>query len=202
MDLTYTSYDLHCTHPFGISRSVHDIYTVVYLYLEHEGILGRGEAASSARYGENSERILARLQQVIRLPATMGSPPEMEGQLLSQLGGIKSLEAAFSMAILDWWTQKLGQPLHQYFDVDPNGTPVTSFTIALGELSLLEQKIEEASPYKILKVKLGTDHDREIIKAIRALTDKPIRVDANEGWDVPYGGRDVPLAGRAKRRIC
>jgi L-alanine-DL-glutamate epimerase-like enolase superfamily enzyme len=185
MDLSYTTYDIHCTHPFGISRSVHDYYTVVFIYIEHEGILGRGEAAPSARYGENSERILTCLQQGIQLPPTMNSPQEMEAQIFPHLQGIKSLEAAFSMALLDWWTQKQGQPLYQYFDADPVKTPVTSFTIALGDPALLEQKIEEAAPYKILKVKLGTDHDQEIINSIRALTDKPIRVDANEGWDFP-----------------
>ncbi|MFQ6606248.1 MAG: dipeptide epimerase [Fidelibacterota bacterium] len=185
MDLTFTTYDIHCTHPFGISRSVNDYYTVVYIYLEHEGIMGRGEAAPSARYGENSEQIVACLENGISLPPDMASPQEMEAQLFPQLKDIKALKAAFSIALLDWWTQKKGQPLYDYFETDPRITPVTSFTIALGDLSLLEQKIEEAAPYKILKVKLGTDHDREIIDSIRALTDKPIRVDANEGWDFP-----------------
>jgi len=185
MDLSYTTYDIQCTYPFGISRSVHDYYTVVYIYLEHDGILGRGEAAPSARYGENSERILTCLKQGIKIPTNMGSVPEMEAQIFPQLEGIKSLEAAFSMALLDWWTQKRGQPLYDYFGIDPVKTPATSFTISLGDPSLLAQKIEEAAPYKILKVKLGTDRDREIIHSIRALTDKPIRVDANEGWDFP-----------------
>ena len=40
----------------------------------------------------------------------------------------------------------------------------------------------EASPYKILKVKVGVPHDKATIETIRSMTDRPICVDANEGW--------------------
>jgi L-alanine-DL-glutamate epimerase-like enolase superfamily enzyme len=33
-----------------------------------------------------------------------------------------------------------------------------------------------------LKIKVGKENDEEIIGAVRSVTDKPIRVDANEGW--------------------
>ena len=62
--------------------------------------------------------------------------------------------------------------------------PKTSFTIAIGDMAEIPEKISEADPYDILKVKLGTpDHDKQIMIKIRELTDKLIRVDANEGWD-------------------
>ncbi len=46
----------------------------------------------------------------------------------------------------------------------------------------MQQKVRAASQYPIFKIKLGTTRDREIINAIRQVTDKPLRVDANEGW--------------------
>ena len=46
----------------------------------------------------------------------------------------------------------------------------------------MRQKVAEAEPYPILKIKMGFDGDLEALEAIRRATDKPIRVDANEGW--------------------
>jgi len=47
---------------------------------------------------------------------------------------------------------------------------------------VVRQKTLAAAPYKILKVKLGRDTDRELITTIRQVTDQPLTVDANQGW--------------------
>ena len=112
------------------------------------------------------------------------SPDKFEANVLPQCNGIKAMEMAFSMAYLDWWTQKEGMAMKNFFGSDDKKGPQTSFTIAIGNINLIPQKVKEAEPYNILKVKLGTDHDYEIINAIRAETDKVIRVDANEGWNL------------------
>src|SRR5208282_1600564 len=90
--------------------------------------------------------------------------------------------AAIEMALLDWVGQKLNVPLYRLFGLNAGRTPATSFTIGLDTPEVMQQKTREAGPYHIIKVKLGRPNDREIIKALRAVTDKPIRVDANEGW--------------------
>src|SRR5207253_2539067 len=59
----------------------------------------------------------------------------------------------------------------------------TSFTLGIDNLDTIRQKAIEASSWPILKVKLGTTDDRAIVQTIREVTpDKPLRVDANEGW--------------------
>ena len=41
----------------------------------------------------------------------------------------------------------------------------------------------EAEPYPVLKVKLGSDHDEDIVRVVReAAPDKVLRVDANAAW--------------------
>ncbi len=186
MQLTYSAYKLNCIHPFGISRSTHDYYDVVYISLKGEGFTGRGEAAPSARYEESAASILSCLKAGLKVPEVMADPISFTNILIGQCRGIKALEAALSMAIMDWWCQFREIPVYKYFGADPDKTPLTSFTISLGDRKLLSQKIEEAGPYSILKVKLGQGikKDKEIITAIRAETDKLIRVDANEGWDL------------------
>ena len=189
MQFHFETYRIECTHPFGISRSSHDYYDIVYVYLEHNGLLGRGEAAPSGRYNESTNRILSQLQTGIDIPDSMEDPMVFSNQISSQCDNVKSLEVAFSMATLDLWCQMQQEPLYKYFNADPNNTPLTSYTISIGEMELIPQKVEEATPYQIIKVKLGVgiEHDKSIIREIRKETDKVIRVDANEGWDIETG---------------
>jgi L-alanine-DL-glutamate epimerase-like enolase superfamily enzyme len=93
------------------------------------------------------------------------------------------------MAILDWWCQREGISLYEYFGANPEKMPKTSFTISIGDMDLIPEKVAEAVPYHILKIKLGMGEkkDKAIMNAIRAETDTLIRVDANEGWDLETG---------------
>ena len=189
MDFHFETYRIECTHPFGISRSSHSYYDIVFIYLEFDGLVGRGEAAPSNRYNESTERILQVLDNGIVVPDNIYDIDSFCTQLSDQCENIKALEAAFSMAALDLWCQINKKPLYSYFNADPDQTPQTSFTISIGDMDLLPQKIKEADPYNILKVKLGTDliKDKSIIEHIRRETDKTIRIDANEGWDLETG---------------
>ncbi|MFQ6605182.1 MAG: dipeptide epimerase [Fidelibacterota bacterium] len=184
MELKWTTYRLQCTHPFGISRSTHTYYDVIYIYLIDGDVIGRGEAAPSLRYQENPDLILRHLQEQDFGDLSANDHDELWNYLRRRSGRLRSLGAAFSMACLDWWTQKQEIPLYNYFGVRNPESLLTSFTIAIGDLDGLEEKIEEATPYPLLKVKLGTRQDKDIVKIIRRYTDKVIRVDANEGWDL------------------
>ena len=42
--------------------------------------------------------------------------------------------------------------------------------------------MEEAAQFPVLKIKVGLDSDEATMAAVRAVTKKPLRVDANEGW--------------------
>lgn len=184
MKLYRTTYRLQCTHPFGISRSSHDYYDRIFIYLEQDGIIGRGEAAPSERYNESIPQIAEILKDKILLPQVVTNINEVIEIFDSYTNGIKSFRSACINALFDWWTQKSGQPLYEYFGFEKVISQPTSFTIAIGDFNELEQKVKEAEPYHILKVKLGTENDKAVINEIRKYTDKPIRIDANEGWDL------------------
>ena len=189
MKFSFKTYRIECTHPFGISRSSHSFYDIVFVYLEHNGIIGRGEAAPSNRYNESTDRILSVLNSGITAPDKIDDIHDFFNHFSAQCDNIKALEVAFSMATLDLWCQIEDTTVYDFFDADPTGTPQTSFTISIGDIDLIPQKIQDADPYNILKVKLGTGlkNDKQIIDLIRRETDKVIRVDANEGWDLDTG---------------
>ena len=83
---------------------------------------------------------------------------------------------------MDWVGQKLGIPLYSYFGLDPKDAPVTTFSIGIDTPEITKQKTLEAAAYPVLKVKVGLKTDEPTIEAIRSVTKKPLRVDANEGW--------------------
>jgi len=184
MRLSYTTYRLNCTHPFGISRSTYDYYDRVFIYLEQDGFIGRGEAAPSERYNESIPQILEILKNDIILPNADFKIDKVLEIFDRYTKDIKSFRSACVNALFDWWTQKNNVPLHEYYNYCHTISQPTSFTIGIGNINELDKKVKEAKTYKILKVKLGTEQDKEIISTIREFTDKPIRVDANEGWDL------------------
>lgn len=187
MELSWETYRIECTHPFGLSRGTADYYDILYVYLMGEGIIGRGEAAPSKRYNESTPNIADVLEKGIEIPSPDDILESWEAGLTAQANGIKALESAISMAALDWRCQRDGIPLYDFFNAEKDHTPLTSFTVAIGEIENIPQKIQEAKPYSIIKVKLGTDQDKDIINAVRECTDKPLRVDANEGWTLEQG---------------
>jgi len=187
MNLDYTTYRIICSHPFGISRSTHTYYDIVYIYISDGEYIGRGEAAPSIRYDESTNQIITHLKSIDNIDNNLNLE---EGAFWCKKNsnGISSLEAALSTAWLDLWTKKNNRRISGYFNSGKNML-YTSFTIAIGDLDLIPKKIEEAKSYNILKIKLGINeqHDKNIIKLIRKETDKIIRVDANEGWDLDTG---------------
>jgi L-alanine-DL-glutamate epimerase-like enolase superfamily enzyme len=76
----------------------------------------------------------------------------------------------------------MNQPWHAIWGYDKEKTPNTSFTIGIDTPEVVKQKTKEAEIYKVLKVKLGRDTDKEMIEAIRSVTDTPLTVDINQGW--------------------
>jgi L-alanine-DL-glutamate epimerase-like enolase superfamily enzyme len=60
--------------------------------------------------------------------------------------------------------------------------PITTFSIGIDTAEVMKQKVREAAAFPRLKIKIGLQNDEENIAAIRSVTDKPITVDANEGW--------------------
>jgi L-alanine-DL-glutamate epimerase-like enolase superfamily enzyme len=101
--------------------------------------------------------------------------------------------AALSAALHDLVGKRLGQPVWRLWGLDPARAPRSSFTIGLDTPEGMREKVVEAAAYPILKIKLGTDRDEEILRAVRDATDKPLRVDANAGWTRERARHMLPI---------
>ena len=106
---------------------------------------------------------------------------------------------ALSTALHDLAAQRAGVPLHRFWGLDAARAPQSTFTIGIDTSEKMQAKVREAASYPILKVKLGTDRDVEILRALREVTDREIRVDANCAWTARQAIRMLPGAGGVRR---
>jgi L-Ala-D/L-Glu epimerase len=183
MKLTHHRFDLRLRHTFTTARGGRDVSPVVLLELEHEGITGFGESAPIARYGESVDTVTAFLSALDL--SRFEDPFQLESILRfvdERSKGNAAAKAGLDIALHDWIGKKLGVPLYRYWGLDREATPVSSFTIGIDTPNVIEEKVREAEAYPILKVKLGGDNDEVILRVIRKVTNKTLRVDANEGW--------------------
>ena len=95
----------------------------------------------------------------------------------------RSAKASVDIALHDLVGKIMGQPWYKIWGLSPEKCPDTSFTIGIDTAEVVRQKLREASPYNVLKIKMGLDNDKELVKIIRSETDRPICVDVNQGWD-------------------
>jgi L-alanine-DL-glutamate epimerase-like enolase superfamily enzyme len=185
MQLRFQPYTLELRHAFGIASNTRTTTPAMLVEVERDGLIGYGEAAMPPYLGETQQTAADFLR---RVDLTRFADPFQLETILPAVDalapGNAAAKAAVDLALHDWIGKKLGVPWFRLWGLDPAKTPVTSFTIGIDTPEIVRAKTREAAPYSILKVKLGRspDEDRAIIEAIRAETDKPISVDANQGW--------------------
>lgn len=183
MNLSFSQYDLKLRYTFTISRSSRDVSPVVLVELEHDGIVGIGEASPTRRYGETVDTVKEFLSKI---DLTRFNDPFQLESILHYVDGLApgntSAKAAIDIALHDWIGKRVNLPLYKYWGLDKERTPLTSFTIGIDTPEVIEKKVREAEEYPILKIKLGGNNDEEIMRVIRKVTRKTLRVDANEGW--------------------
>ncbi|MYB93151.1 dipeptide epimerase [Candidatus Poribacteria bacterium] len=172
--------NLQLKHPFKIARRATDAYRQV-ISVEIDG--GIGETAPARFYGETVETVSVTVEAIASaFPDNLDAIHEVMATVETLIGGNYAAKSAIDMALHDRLGKKLCVPLYQLWGFDPQKTPCTAFTIGLDEPEVMAEKVRNAEAYPILKVKLGTPRDIEIIETLRGVTNKPIYVDANTAW--------------------
>ena len=198
MKLTHETRTVHTRHPFVIARGgSSDWRTVTVTITDRDGATGIGEAAPSRFYGENPESVAGALARFAPLVEGMDawSLEAVERELDKAIRFNGAAKSAVSAALHDLQAKRLGVPLYRLWGLDPARSPLSSYTIGIAP-SRQETiaKVREAAEYPILKVKLGSDRDEEIITTVRETApDKVLRVDANAAWSAKQAIRMIPL---------
>jgi L-alanine-DL-glutamate epimerase-like enolase superfamily enzyme len=183
MKLTYRPYTLELKHVFTIATNSRSTTPIVLTEIEFNGTVGYGEASMPPYLGETHESVLAFLSKVDL--STYENPFDLENILnaIDLLApGNPAAKASIDIALHDLVGKLMHQPWYNIWGYDKDKTPFTSFTIGIDTPDVVRQKTKEAEEFKVLKVKLGRDTDKEMIESIRSVTKKPITGDVNQGW--------------------
>ncbi|MGB8958715.1 MAG: dipeptide epimerase [Candidatus Aminicenantales bacterium] len=183
LSMTVRIYDLKLRYAWGLSRGTWTTRRNAFVKIEKDGVTGLGEAAPIARYNETAESGAAFIEK---------SRPILERDLRDYAVRMREIEAvgpgehaakaALDMAMLDWFAKTLNVPLWRLLGLGRDKVMTTTYSIGIDEVPVMQQKVREAADFSVYKIKVGTADDRKIIEGIRAVTDKPLRADANEGW--------------------
>lgn len=191
MQLTWKRLRMHTRYPFRIAREAASVVGSdverILVRIEHDGIVGLGEAAPTPYYNQSLDSVERTLQQVgSTLPAHPEPIEPIVDRLLERFDDQRAAVAAVDAALHDWAGRRQGRPVWAVlsdFALDPARTPPTSMTIGLDEPELIGCKVRQAEAFSILKVKVGTENDAATLLAVRSVArDKRLRVDANCGW--------------------
>ncbi|WP_247009956.1 dipeptide epimerase [Halorientalis litorea] len=184
--------DLPLETPFGISRATTEVAGNVVVRVEDEsGRVGVGGAAPSDYYGEDRATVESVLPDLLAAVEAVGDPHERQRigeELVTTAGGPQAspgARAAVDVALHDLACKRLDVPLYRLLGLDATQRPTSSFTVGLDDTDRMAERAESAAAeYSILKLKLGTDRDRDIVRAVRdAAPEVTLRVDANGAWD-------------------
>jgi L-Ala-D/L-Glu epimerase / N-acetyl-D-glutamate racemase len=175
---------LNLTHTWTIARNSSDFKDNVFVRIERDGVVGYGEAAPNVRYGEDAAKTTQRMNETktIFQDNDWHHYVNIKTALDKSIADQSCAKCALDIALMDWVGKKLNTPLYRLFGLDKNQTPLTTFSIGIDTPEVIKQKIKEAEAYPLLKIKVGKENDAEILDTVRSVTDKPLRVDANEGW--------------------
>jgi L-Ala-D/L-Glu epimerase len=183
MTLSFKPYELHLNHVFTLASSSRSTTPVMLTEIQYEDYTGYGEASMPPYLGESHETANSFLRLV---DLTKFSSPFLMEEILTYVDqlapGNYAAKASVDIALHDLVGKIMKQPWFRIWGLNPQKTPNTSFTIGIDKPEVVKQKVIEAAPYKILKVKLGQGNDKEMIQTVRSITDKPICVDVNQGW--------------------
>lgn len=184
MKLSFEPYELKLKHVFTVSSFSRSTTPDVQVRIDYDGYTGYGEASMPPYLGQSVESVCTFLKKVnlVQFP-----DPFCLDDILTYIDslspGDSAAKAAVDIALHDLVGKIIGAPWHRMLGLNPLKTPNTTYTIGIDTDEMVKLKTREvAGQFKILKVKLGTPRDREMIRAIREVSDLPIAVDVNQGW--------------------
>jgi len=185
MKLTYKTFLLEFKHPFGVSSNTRKETPTIFIQLELNDFKGYGEACLPVYLGETTQEALSFLEKAKMVLEKITAVDDLS-KLIVEINLLdknnNAAKAAIDIALHDLVGKIKKQAVWQLYDLPEVLPRATSLTIGIDKEEVLIQKIKEAEEFSILKIKAGTDNDKDLIQLIRRYTRKPLYVDVNQGW--------------------
>lgn len=197
MQLAFRPYPLQLRHTFTVAGCSRTVTPDVLVTLSHGGLTGYGEASMPPYLGETEASVCAFLSRVnlsafpaptclADVAAIMDYVDSLDADGSLNGGRNAAAKAAVDIALHDWLGRAVGQPVRRLLGLPDGAALESTFTIGIDTPDVVRAKVLEATSgpirFRRLKVKVGVPGDRDLIRAIRSVTDLPLTVDANQGW--------------------
>ena len=182
MKLELKKYNLQLKHRFRISREAYDQQETLIVCLSAQGLTGYGETTANPYYGVEIDAMVKEIEALrYEIESYDLEDPVLFYELLTAKEINPFTKCALDLAAHDLYGKILGKPLYEIWGTNTDNYPITNYTIGLDSIENMIAKMEE-KPWSIYKIKLGTDNDIEIIRALREHTQAVFRIDANCAW--------------------
>jgi len=183
MKIRYAAVDLPFKHPFTISKGTKTHQPTFIVELEWNGVTGVGEAPAISYYNIPVTKMIEDLERKrVMVERFALTDPERFWHFLHHLFPDNSfLVCALDMAGWDLLGKLRGLPLYRLWGLEMANAPLTDYTIGLDTPARMAEKVMDL-PWPVYKIKAGGTGDLDRLRAIRNVTQAPIRVDANAGW--------------------
>lgn len=181
--IRYRPYSLNLKYVFRISRGERSSTPLLLTAIDFEGVTGYGEAAMPPLYGESHESAIDFINKV---DLSVFKDPFDIDRMMEYVDGIEAgntaIKAAIDIALHDIAGKIAEKPVYKLFELPGVDSLVTSRTIGIDKPDIIKERTLEAKDFQILKIKMGSINDREVMEAVRSVSDVPLYVDANQGW--------------------
>jgi L-Ala-D/L-Glu epimerase len=182
VEIAYQLYQLAFKHPFTLATGTRTHTPSVLVKIKQDHFNGYGEATLPPYLYETQQSVIDFISQVQISDIKSTSDFENTIDQIQKPPLNFFAKAALDIALHDLWAKMNNISVSRLINIGNEKTPYCTYTIGMGSPEKIKEKIKEAEGFHILKVKLGGENDRQIIETIRKSTDKPICVDANQGW--------------------
>lgn len=196
MQLRLHPFNLELRHTFRIAHGVRTHQPSLIVELKDGDVSGFGEATATSYYGLSVDKMQETLEGLRdKIESSKWVKAEDFWEVMrSDLEDHPFEQCALDVAAHDLAARRAGVPLYQHWGLELEKLPLTNYTIGIASVEEMVAKMEE-TPWPVYKIKLGTDHDLEIIQELRKHTDAAFRVDANTAWTAE---QTIALAPRLK----
>lgn len=170
--------ELQLRDPFGIARNTRTSVRNLFIRIGD----GWGEGAPVYYKGQDVETMRELAEECVPQIDVSAPPPATLRYLQERYPDQSALHQAIDLALHDHHARQANQPLWQLWKLNWQAVPPSTFTIGLDSVDVMVDKVRQAARFPWLKIKLGGQEDMQVLEAIRQETQKPLLIDANEGW--------------------
>lgn len=174
MKISFEKKKLELKVNWKISRN-ESLYKENYICSIEGSYLGFGECAPNIRYGETHNKIQNEISELIKCKSEIEISNYLNENKISH-----SLECAVRDAL--FFSKIRKKDVFQTLSLSKPKNVITSYSLPILEKDLIKDYIEKNNQYHVYKIKIKDENDLDLIQELSKCTNRPIRVDANEGF--------------------